>query len=91
MARLSDDPEMRALVGGADLALLDVSHRRRDDLAPEGVFVVSLERETLVRYTRPGTRRCYLASVENLNVPIQWRELRLTTDELREAVKARVR
>jgi transcriptional regulator with XRE-family HTH domain len=91
MARLSDDPEMRALVGGADLALLDISDRQREVLAPEGVFVVSVGGETLLRYIRPGARCYYLASAENLNVPIQWRELRLTASELREVVRARVR
>jgi hypothetical protein len=52
---------------------------------------VSVEGEALVRHTRPGTRCYHLAGAEKLNVPIQWRELRLTTDELGEAVKARVR
>jgi transcriptional regulator with XRE-family HTH domain len=91
IARLSDDPEMHGVVGGADLALLDVSVGRRGDLAPEGVFVVDVGGEALLRYVRPGTHRNYLATAENLNIPLRWRELRLTPAELREVVKARVR
>ena len=91
IARLADDPGMRAVVGGADLALLDVSRDRRGELAPEGVFVVDVGGEALLRYVRPGTHLFYLATAANLNVPIRWRELRLTSAELLDAVKARVR
>lgn len=91
MAHVSFDPAMRATLGGADIALLDLSGQRRRDLVPEGLYVVSRGGETLLRYIRPGARSYYLASDVNLDDPLRWEELPLTHSEILEVVKARVR
>jgi transcriptional regulator with XRE-family HTH domain len=91
VARLAADPAMRARLALADVALLDVSGRARRDIVPEGLYVVSVGEDTLLRYLRPGTQHYYLATDSNLDRPIEWQPLRLSSDELREAVKARVR
>lgn len=89
--KLSADPDMRGVIEEADVALVDISEKRRREIEPSGIYVVSAGGEAVLRYIRHGRRCYYLASAANLNEPVQWRELRVTPSELHEVVKARVR
>jgi len=91
MARLVADPAMRTRLASVDIALLDVSERATSEIAPEGLYVVSVGGEGLLRYIRPGAQHHYLATDSNLDRPIEWERLNLSAAELSSAVKARVR
>ena len=91
MAELSFDPDMSRTLAGADIALLDVSERRRRDFAPDGLYLIRRGGEALLRYIRPGARCYYLVSDTDLNRPAAWEELPLTSAEMQEVVAARVR
>ena len=91
MAQLVFDPNMAATLDDADIALLDVSEQRRHEVVPDGLYVVSRGRETLLRYIRWGAHSHYLASDRTLDNPAAWEQVRLRPAELLAAVRARVR
>ena len=91
MAEVSFDPDMSRTLADADLALLDISEERRRDFAPDGLYVIRRSGEALLRYIRPGSLGYYLARDTNMNRPVAWEELPLTSEEMEQAVAARVR
>ncbi|MBZ5610256.1 MAG: helix-turn-helix domain-containing protein [Acidobacteriia bacterium] len=91
MARLAPDPYMYVTLAGCDIALLDTAERRRSELSPEGLYVVSRREEAVLRYIRSGARCYYLVTDATMDAPHQWEQLRTTTAELVESIKARIR
>ena len=91
MAHLAPDPDMRATLGRADIALLDISERQRREIVPEGVYVVSHQEQALLRYVRPGSSRYYLVTDSNADQPLEWEQLVISAADLADTVKARVR
>jgi hypothetical protein len=91
MAKLISDPSMQSAVGAFDLALLDLSPKQRAALVPEGVFVIELANEAVLRYVRHGSRACYLATGASLDKPAEWERISISPSEFTGVVKARVR
>lgn len=89
MARLRADPLMSRTLAGSDIALVDTSERRRSEVSPEGLYVISRGDQTVLRYLRPGARFYYLVTDANMDEPAQWEAI--SAAELLESVKARVR
>lgn len=90
MARLIADPDMRASLQSADIGLLDTSERARREISANGLYVVALRNEALLRYVRRGAQRVYLANDSNQNRPLQWERLEVHAADLPALVKARV-
>jgi len=90
MANLAADLYMYATLAQADIALLDTSEVEKSNPVVEGLYVVSLRDEAVVRYTRRGTRGYYLVTDATLDNPMQWEHVPATATGFVEFIKARV-
>jgi transcriptional regulator with XRE-family HTH domain len=90
MARFDSDPEMSAILGHCDIAVLDLSERQRYEPSPEGLYVIERGEEAAFRYIRPGASCFYLLTDTTLENPEQWESLDIPSSELLRFVKARV-
>jgi len=91
MASLERDPSMLKTLAGWDIALLDTGVEQRAVLAPEGLYAVERNQESVLRYIRPGTRCFYLLTDDTWSRPGEWEQLRIPAAGLLRFVKARVR
>ena len=91
MARLAADASMSRTLADADIALLDTSVRRRSEMLPDALYVVSRRSEAVLRYIRHGSHGYYLVTDANIHRPREWERLPVAAAGLLEFVKARVR
>ncbi|HYL38277.1 MAG TPA: helix-turn-helix transcriptional regulator [Bryobacteraceae bacterium] len=91
MARLAADASMSRTLGDADVALLDTAVRRRSEISPDGLYVLSRRGEAALRYIRHGSHGYYLVTDANIDRPREWERLAVAPAGLLEFVKARVR
>ena len=90
MARLARDVAMRTTLGDGDIAMLNTSFRARSEITPNGLYVLEINDETLLRYVRFGSTDVYLVADAVMNVPLSWQRLRMTPSALIGNVRARV-
>ena len=90
LARLRFDERMEPCLADCDLAVLDRSIPWRTNIAPLGVYVVSLANEAILRHVRPGRSCLYLAASDNLDRPLGWDVLPVASASAADVVKARV-
>jgi hypothetical protein len=96
MAKLVPDPAMTTTLGSYDIALLDTSDHQRSvfspsGLAPNGLYAIEHCGEAVLRYIRSGGRCHYLVTDDAWDNPRAWKPLSLSSAQLSDAVKARVR
>ena len=75
MARLVPDPDMHRTVADYDLAMLDLSDRHRYGVSPEGLYVVEIIGQAILRYIRQGSRQFYLVADSNEDQPDTWQRI----------------
>ena len=89
-SRLARDPDMPDTLAGYDIAALDTGKDRRENLLPDGLYVISHRNEAVLRYLRPGAHGLYILHDLNRDAPEKWERLRIEPSQRLDLIRARV-
>ena len=90
MARIAWDPEMLSTLRGYDVAVLDTSEAQRMEPSPDGLYVVEIGGNAVIRFVRLSEDGYSVVSDATMVRPEAWMQINVAQSGLASLIKARV-